>query len=286
MGVEERGLSCFEPADEDLAPPVAANRRLLLAEVVEGKSFLSANPLELDAGVSARCNISCGFCNGPEEGYGDLTDRRRDEIAGMLPSLMRFGVCGPGEPLMSPNYLALLGQISDTGYPSLSVSLTTNGTLLSPAFLERHANVPWSHVRISLNAGSPETHERMTGSKLFRGIMRNLDALCALRERRPGRFRVTLSCVLGEVQMGDLHRFAEVVTSHGTDVAIEPMTGNLGSLSPWVRPDRLAILADELRSVADDYALRNPPLSRAFRAAEGYARTRLGGDEFLPLALH
>jgi hypothetical protein len=47
------------------------------------------------------------------------------------------------------------------------VSLTTNGTLLTPSFLARHAAVRWSHVRVSLNAGSEATHARMTGKRLF-----------------------------------------------------------------------------------------------------------------------
>lgn len=286
MGVEERGLTHFQRDDADLPRAVAENRRRLLDEVNARKNALTARPLELMIGVSANCNISCGFCDGPLGAYGDLTDKRRDEIVELLPTLMAFGVSGPGEPLMSPNYLRLLAVIADGEYPALRMSLTTNGTLITPSFLERHQRVPWSQVRISINAGSAATHESMTGKRLFDRVRENLDALCALRDRRPVPFKVTLSCVLGDKQIGDLHNFAELVNSHGTDVIVEPMYGDLRGLSPWTRPARLAVLADELRSVADDYAVKNPPLSRAFRAVERYAVERLAHTDWRPLDHH
>ena len=146
--------------------------------------------------------------------------------------------------------------------------------------------MPWTQVRISLNAGSAATHESMTGKRLFDRVRENLDALCRLRDSRPEPFKITLSCVLGDKQIGDLHNLAEIVTSHGTDVIVEPMYGDLRGLSPWTRPQRLAVLADELRSVADDYATRNPPLSRAFRAVERFARERLAQSDWRPLNHH
>ncbi len=286
MGVEERGLAFFQRDDADLTPAVAENRRRLIEEVNARKSVLTAKPLELMVGVSSNCNISCGFCDGPLGQYGELTDRRRDEILTLMPTLMAFGVSGPGEPLMSPNYLKLLEHMATGAFPSLRVSMTTNGTLLTPSFIERHRRVPWTQVRISINAGSASTHESMTGKRLFDRVRENLDALCRLRDSRPEPFKITLSCVLGEKQIGDLHNLAEVVTSHGTDVIVEPVYGDLRGLSPWTRPQRLAVLADELRSVADDYATRNPPLSRAFRAIESFARERLAQGDWRPLNHH
>lgn len=286
MGVEDRAADLFARPDDELTEAVAANRRRLADEMREGKVVLESRPLEMVVGVASHCNITCGFCVGPAGVTGELTDRRRDEIIGWLPTLMSFGVAGPGEPLMSRNYLAILQHIADVGYPTLSVELTTNGTLLTPEFLRRHAGVRWAHVRISLNAGSAGTHARMTGKNLFDRVMNNLDALCALRETRHPHFPVTLSCVLSEMVMGDLHAFAEIATRYRTDVVVEPMYGDMNGLSPWTRPEKLGRLADELGAVARDFALRNPPLSRAFRAVEEFARQRLALGDFAQLAHH
>lgn len=286
MGVEDRGANLLAVPDRELDPRVVANRDQLLEEMRAGRSVLDAKPLELVMGVAGNCNIECGFCVGPKGAYGELTDARRDEVAAWLPSLMSFNVSGPGEPLMSRNYLALLGEIAARDYPSLRVSMTTNGTLLTPAFLARHAGVRWSGVRISLNAGSEETHARMTGKRLWSRLMENLDALCALRDTRDKTVELTLSCVLSELVMGDLHNFAELVTSRGTHVVVEPMYGDRAGLSPWSRPERLRLMAAELGAVADAFELRNPPLAKAFRAVERYARGRLDGGESGPLAHH
>jgi MoaA/NifB/PqqE/SkfB family radical SAM enzyme len=286
MGVEERGVANFQRPESDFTPEILANRRLLLEEIQAGKSVLTASPLDLVIGVAAHCNISCGFCDGPLGRYGDLSDRRRDEIIAWLPTLMSFGASGPGEPLMNKNFLFLLQHISEVGYPSLIVSLTTNGTLLTPELLQRTSNVPWGSVRISLNAGSSDTWERMTGKRHFDRIMANLDALCALRERRPRPFTITLSMVLGSVQIGDLAKFARIVHDHRTAIVVEPMYDNLRNLSPWIRADRLPGLAEELKDVADDYIEKNPDISRAFRAVEQFARARIAAGDYSVLKGH
>jgi MoaA/NifB/PqqE/SkfB family radical SAM enzyme len=286
MGVEERGVSNFQRPAAELTPEIVANRHHLLEEIHARRNVLTAKPLDLMMGVSAHCNISCGFCDGPLGQYGDLSDRRRDEIIGLLPTLMSFGVSGPGEPLMNKNFLALLAHISDVGYPALFVSLTTNGTLLTPEFLARTRNVPWGSVRISLNSGSAETYQRMTGKPYFDRILRNLDALCELRERAARRFSITLSLVLGSVQMGDLAKFAKIVDDHRTAIILEPMNDDKRNLSPWVRPERLAALADELHQVGESYVDKNPDIARAFRAVEGFARNRLQAGDFRILEGH
>jgi pyruvate-formate lyase-activating enzyme len=286
LGVEDRGAELLLRRDADLPDEARENRRRLLEELREGRDVLTARPLDLIIGVASHCNITCGFCHGPKGLYGELTDRRRDEVQAWLPTLLSIGVSGPGEPLMSRNFLTLLGHMAERRYPALGVSLTTNGTLLTPSFLARHAGVRWSHVRVSLNAGSADTHARMTGRRLFDAVRRNLDALCALRDRATPPFDVTLSCVLSELVIGDLDAFARLVTDYRTEVVVEPMYGDLEGLSPWVRPARLAVLADELGAVAARYAVENPPLARAFEAVHQFARARLGGTDFSPLKHH
>ncbi len=286
MGVEDRGADLLLRRDADLPDEPRENRRRLLDELREGRDVLTARPLDVVVGVASHCNITCGFCVGPEGRYGELTDRRREELQTWLPTLLSIGVSGPGEPLMSRNFLALLAHMAQRGYPALGVSLTTNGTLLTPSFLARHAAVRWSHVRVSLNAGSEATHARMTGKRLFDAVRSNLDALFALRDRSSPPFDVTLSCVLSEFVIGDLNAFARLVTDYRADVVVEPMYGDMGELSPWVRPARLAVLADELGDVASRYAVQNPPLARAFEAVHQFARTRLAGTDFSPLRHH
>jgi pyruvate-formate lyase-activating enzyme len=125
MGVEDRGADLLLRRDADLPDEPRENRRRLLDELREGRDVLTARPLDVVVGVASHCNITCGFCVGPEGQYGELTDRRREELEAWLPTLLSIGVSGPGEPLMSKNFLALLAHMARREYPALGVSLTT-----------------------------------------------------------------------------------------------------------------------------------------------------------------
>lgn len=275
LGVEEPFFDALTRPESELTDAVVENRRRLADEVRAGAVSLTAKPLELVLGVASHCNISCGFCTGPMGSYGELTERRFDEVVELLPTLMTLSVIGPGEPLMSLRFPKLLEHINDRGYDSLQVSLTSNGTLMTRKWLERHRNVRFNHIRISLNAGSAATHERMTGKRFFERLMDNIDALAERKAQSDSRFELTLSCVLSDFVLGDLRNFAEIVDRANANVVVEPMYGNMLGLSPYTRADKLRALRDECDAVSEAFAVRNPKVSRAFRAMERFASERL-----------
>ena len=283
LGVEERGRPFFRIPDATLSPSVRENRRLLLEEILAGRDKLTAMPLELTLGVSAHCNFTCGFCTGPQGAYGELTEARLAEVLTWLPGLMQLSVVGPGEPLMSVTFQKLLAEIGTGRYPSLRLSLTTNGTLLRPSWLARHEGIRWGQLRLSINAGSAETHTRMTGKHLWAQLMENLEAVVAMRDKRDGRFTLALSCVLSQTVVGDLMNFAAIVDAARALPILEPMTGNLNDLSPYTRPDRTRAMRDECQAVADRYAGRNEAVASAFDAMARFADERLRERRFDPL---
>jgi pyruvate-formate lyase-activating enzyme len=284
LGVEERGTRFFTIPDGELDPRVARNRSRLLDEIRNGKSVLESTPLELTVGVSAHCNFTCGFCTGPQGQFGELSERRLGDVMEYLPGLMQLSVVGPGEPLMSVTFKRLLSHIAEHGYPSLCVSLTTNGTLARPSWVKQHENIHWGQIRFSINAGSAATHERMTGKQLFGQLLENIDAVVELRERKSPPFTFVLSCVLSEFILGDLHRYAELVDRCGALPVLEPMTGDMNGLSPYINEDRTRRLMEECQSVARAYEHRNPQLYHAFEAMGRFAeeRLRLGLFNALP----
>jgi MoaA/NifB/PqqE/SkfB family radical SAM enzyme len=275
LGVEERGVAFLTRPDDELDPAVAANRRLLLNDMNERRAVLRALPLDLCVGVSAHCNISCGFCTGPMGRYGNLGDRRYDEVVSLLPTLLHLAAVGPGEPLMSPGFNRLLGHIVERGYPSLTVSVTTNGTLLRQAWVDRHRDVRWSMIRVSLNAGTASSYERMTGKPgYFEQVIAGIERLAALRASKRDAFELTLSCVLSTNVMGELGHFAALVHRYGATAVLEPMTGDLNGGSPYKTTDTIRLLGEECRAVASEYAVKNPPLARAFAAMGQFSDER------------
>lgn len=283
LGVETRGLTHFDRPDHDLAPAVVANRQLLAEEIRERRAVLQASPLELGIDVAARCNIACGFCGGPQGAIGDLTPSRYEQVVAWLPALMQLVVAGPGEPLTSPALRQLLDLLDAGDYPSLLLSLTTNGTLLTPAWLGRHRGVSWGQIRISLNAGSAETYRKATGTDLFGRLLENVEAVAALRDVGRCPLRLVLSCVLSRHVLGDLERFAETVHRFGASAVLEPMTGNARRLSPFTSPDLTRQLADECQAVATAFERRNPGVSAAFRGASRFCEQRLREGDLRPL---
>lgn len=275
LGVEERGTPFLARPDAELSAAVVANRRLLLDELRGGRDVLTALPLDLCVGVSSHCNISCGFCNGPMGNFGELSDRRFAEVVEFLPTLMHFSAVGPGEPLMSAAFNRLLDHVAGGDYPSLTVSVTTNGTLLRRSWIERYQHLRWGMIRVSLNAGSAATYERMTGKAgYFERVVEGLEMLAALRDRKRDPFELVVSCVLGANVQGDLAPFAALVNRLGARVVLEPMTGDLDGTSPYKDAGRTRSLASECHSVAEAYAVQNPPVARAFHAMAAFAEER------------
>jgi MoaA/NifB/PqqE/SkfB family radical SAM enzyme len=262
---------------------VVANRARLRDEICRGATVLDSTPLELTLGVSAHCNFTCGFCSGPEGKYGELSERRLAEVISWLPSLMQLTVVGPGEPLMSVTFRELLERIATDGYPSLTVSLTTNGTLARPSWVERYANIRWGQIRFSINAGSAATHERMTGKQLFDQLLENIEAVAEMRARRSEPFPFVLSCVLSRLIEGDLARYAELVDRYDAVPVLEPMTGNMNDLSPFVDEAATRRLMTECEAVAATWRGRNAQLYRAFEAMARYSRSRLERNDFTTL---
>lgn len=276
LGVEERGTPFLTRPDAELSAAVVANRRLLLEELRAGRSVLSALPLDLCVGVSSHCNISCGFCTGPMGNFGELSDRRFEEVVAFLPTLLHFSAVGPGEPLMSAGFTRLLDHIAAGDYPSLTVSVTTNGTLLRQSWIDRYQHLRWGMIRVSLNAGTAATYERMTGKTgYFERVIAGLEMLAALRDRTASPFELVVSCVLTANVQGDLAAFAALVDRLGARIVLEPMTGDLDGNSPYKNPARTRDLAVECHTVADGYAVQNPPIARAFNAMAQFAEERL-----------
>lgn len=276
LGVEERGTPFLMRPDEELTPEVVANRRLLLDDIREGRDELRALPLDLCVGVSSHCNITCGFCTGPMGNFGELSDRRYDEVVSLLPTLMHLSVVGPGEPLMSPAFGRLLDHIRARGYPSLTLGLTTNGTLVRRGWVERYGDLPWSMIRVSLNAGSATTYERMTHKAgYFERVIEGLELLAAMRDRRAEPFDLVVSCVLSANVAGDLEGFADTASRLRARVVLEPMTGDLDGNSPYKSHERTQALSTECRAIAEAYAVKDPGIARAFHAMATFADERV-----------
>lgn len=138
-----------------------------------------------------RCNLACRHC------YSDSDARWHEEMSGeegaaMLRDIAAFGspalLLSGGEPLLRPDLFELIAEARSLG---LAVTLSSNGTLLTPARARRLAGAGVRYVGISLD-GIGAVHDAFRGRR--GAFARSLAGIRALRAAgvRAG-VRITLS---------------------------------------------------------------------------------------------
>ena len=139
-----------------------------------------------------RCNLTCMHCyslSADKDFPGEMTTR---EIFRVMEDLKAFRVpvliLSGGEPLLHPDIFEISTRAKAMGF---YVGLSTNGTLIDEALIDRVAEVGYDYVGISID-GLRETHDR------FRRKQGSFDAsmggvrLCRERGLKVGlRFTIT-----------------------------------------------------------------------------------------------
>jgi len=120
---------------------------------------------------SNACPYDCEYCiMGDEREQNDgamlsneSLDKLVDDAAEIGIKLVQF--TGGGEPLTHPYLNTTIGRLHDNG---IKVALSTNGYLLSG--LEE----PVDHLRVSFDAGTPETYNVVHGVNAFERVVNNI----------------------------------------------------------------------------------------------------------------
>ncbi|MEW6582381.1 MAG: radical SAM protein [Actinomycetota bacterium] len=139
-----------------------------------------------------RCNLACAHC------YTDSTSRRyeneldHEEALAFIGDIAEFGspalLMSGGEPLMRERVFELIGHALDGG---LSVTLSSNGTLITEDVARRLADLGVRYVGLSLD-GLGEVHDRFRGRRgAFEKTMAGIRRLRAVGV--PVGIRVTLT---------------------------------------------------------------------------------------------
>lgn len=146
-----------------------------------------------------RCNLTCRHC------YSISTDRdfpgelSTGEVYGVMDDLLAFGVpvliLSGGEPLLRPDIYDIARRAKEMGF---YVGLSSNGTLIDNANIDRIAAVGFDYVGISLD-GIKDTHDR------FRRMIGAYDrSLAAIRLCRDAGIKIGVRYTLTQDNQGDL----------------------------------------------------------------------------------
>lgn len=177
-------------------------------------------PIDWHVYPSNRCNHSCEFClfiqNGEQDNGAQLGRERLlryvEDAARLGGTLVHFS--GGGEPLLNKHTLDAMRLAKERG---LAVALSTNGRLLTPDVARTV-----DFIRVSLNAGSRATHDRVN-HHYRKGSDWDV-ILEAIRASAPHKRRdLGLAFVVTRENADEIYLFCQVAAEVGADfVHIRP----------------------------------------------------------------
>jgi radical SAM protein with 4Fe4S-binding SPASM domain len=220
---------------------------LLLSGRESGKT-LSA-PTRIYLSVTNACNLRCRHCSSGST-HGTENELTLAEITDIFGQAARAGVFQAnitgGEPLLRPDIMEILEIGTGSG---LSVSLTTNGTLLTNTAARRLSHLPLHYIVLSLDGVGEATHEFIRGRGTHGKVMR---ALRLLKDETP--HEVSLQFTVMKHNRGEipaLFRMAEESPADILSVTIlRPAGRALENRGLWISAQEYADLLDELSDLA------------------------------------
>ncbi|MFA5863273.1 MAG: radical SAM/SPASM domain-containing protein [Phycisphaerae bacterium] len=160
-----------------------------VADWLDGKMTY---PIYVEVGPTNRCNHRCVFCALDWMRHGGV-DFETDLMLKTLSEMGRVGVksimfAGEGEPFLHNDIGRFVSHAKENG---LDVAITTNGAAMDEE--QARACLPHlSWIRVSLDAGSPETYAELHGvnPKEFSKVLQNIETV--VRIKREKHFTATI----------------------------------------------------------------------------------------------
>ena len=205
------------------------NRELAFMEKQVRKLQVASLPCYLGLDTTSKCNLNCIFCvrNYVDIDFNSKPDMSADVlnqlIKELFPTALALNLSTIGEPLMSAQKEKILKACSDY---KVSLSLTTNGTLLKgDDFLKKLASV-LHYIEISFDSASPELFEKLRSGASYEGILQNAVRLGEIRRSLPDpKFNLGFSMTLFRENLKEIPDVLRIVSEVGgnflkTDIGV------------------------------------------------------------------
>jgi len=200
-------------------------------EFAQGRTRLESLPWRLSLPFIT-CNARCEFCAAWNiHGKSDL----RPLIHSLKPVIRSCGeldLVGWGEPLIHPQFGAVLKLLREVAHPSARVALTTNGTRLKQ-WADRLIEANIRHYAVSVHAAHAATHQDLMGfrNEVFDQVLEGVRALAAHKTRHPD-LSVEMVMVVTQQNIAEIAEFLKMSELLGADKA------HLRTLMPGLDPPR------------------------------------------------
>lgn len=154
------------------------------------------------------------------------TDLQLDDylkiLTTMPDSVEKISLCGGGEPTLFPKIRELMTQIKKKKKYG---HMITNGSMLTPDFVDFLIDIGWNSLHISVNASSRKVFDVINGVDHFDLVIGNIKNV--IKKRGKGTFpKVRLSFVIQKGNLHELVPFAQLAMKLGANDI------NFGTLIP------------------------------------------------------
>jgi MoaA/NifB/PqqE/SkfB family radical SAM enzyme len=148
-----------------------------------------ARPARVDIEPTTYCNFLCPHCPSAHARQADratpspvhLTAADFGRVLDALPTVYRMKLVGLGEPLLNPDFFAMVREASRR---RVRVMTTTNGSVLDQERRRHLLDCGLHGVNVSVDAADPATHARLRPGSDLERIAENVAALVRERGRR------------------------------------------------------------------------------------------------------
>jgi len=238
-------------------------------------------PLYMEISPSGACNHRCTFCAKDYIGYpsrfldtGILVQRLVESAAGGVKSIM-YG--GEGEPLLHPDIAEIIRSTRSAG---IDVALNTNGVHLVPGLIEKILpELSW--LRVSINAGSPETYAAIHSTKAadFETVLENIRYAAQIKKKSGCDCTLGTQALLLTENAAELELLAELVRGAGADyLVIKPYSQHGSSHTrcyagmDYSACDELAERLERFNTDSFSVFFRRHTMNKLQRSKRGYER--------------
>lgn len=198
-----------------------------------------SSPVNLTWEVSLACNLRCRTClsSSGEAAAGELTTA---EALDAVEQIHRAGVFqvnfGGGEPFLRSDFERILEACHARG---VVTCISTNGTLIDAARVERLARSGLVAVQVSVDGASAETNDAIRGAGTFERATR------ALRLLGQSSIPTSLNAVLTAQSAGEIQALADLAARLGVALRVSRFRPSGRGADNWraLRPTPAQLLA-------------------------------------------
>jgi MoaA/NifB/PqqE/SkfB family radical SAM enzyme len=172
--------------------------------------YLVPQPLEIQIEPSAVCNLKCLMCNldKSHDKQRFLTPSNFENLLKNLKSVQSINFTGMGETLLNPHLETLIKMANDR---NITVTMITNGQLLTP---KKNMTLSTLHIRgilISMESGDPKMYEKYRLGAKFSILDKNLSNLSKQLLANHSKTLLYINVVLLPFNLNDLSHIYKII---------------------------------------------------------------------------